>query len=118
MTVHDRRLSAEGQVIRDGRARLIKPLDGHGILRLARRLVVFTPNGNQIPALMNKARAAIPALTTAEVVQQVTSHNPDCFWAVAHRDKFDITAPQGEGYFAFLPLTNEGLRGLLDGSLD
>jgi predicted GNAT family N-acyltransferase len=118
MTVHDRRLSAEGQVIRDGRARLIKPLDGHGILRLARRLVVFTPNGNQIPALMNKARAAIPTLTTAEVVQQVTSHNPDCFWAVAHRDKFDITAPQGEGYFAFLPLTNEGLRGLLDGSLD
>jgi predicted GNAT family N-acyltransferase len=80
--------------------------------------VVFTPNGNQIAALMDKARKAIPMLTTADVVQQVASHNPDCFWAVARRDKFDVKSPEGEGYFAFLPLTAGGLRGLLDGSLD
>jgi predicted GNAT family N-acyltransferase len=118
MTVHDRRLFVDGQTIEDARTRLTKPLDGCEILRLARRLVVFTPNGNQIPALMDRAREAIPMLTTAEVVQRVASHNPDCFWAVARRDKFDITAPAGEGYFAFLPLTDDGLRKLLDGSLD
>jgi predicted GNAT family N-acyltransferase len=118
MTIHDRRLSAERQAADEGRTRLIKPLDGHEILHLARRLVVFTPHGNQIPALMNKAREAIPMLTTADVVQRVASHNPDCIWAVARRDKFDITSPEGEGYFAFLPLTEAGLQGLLDGSLD
>jgi predicted GNAT family N-acyltransferase len=57
-------------------------------------------------------------LTSAENVRRVASHNPDCFWVVARRDKFDIAAPEGEGYFAFLPLTGAGLCGLLDGSLD
>ena len=85
---------------------------------MARRLVVFTPNGRQIAELMEKARKVIPMLTTADAVQRIASHNPDCFWAVARRDRFDIKAPAGEGYFAFLPLTAKGLRGLLDGSLD
>jgi len=67
---------------------------------------------------MDKARKAIPLLTTAEIVQRVISHNPDCFWAIARKEKFDIRSPEGEGYFAFLPLTAEGLRALLDGSLD
>jgi predicted GNAT family N-acyltransferase len=118
MTVHDRRLSAGGHAFEGGRTRPIKPLDGHEILRIASRLVVFTPNGGQIPGLMDKARRALPMLTSAEVVQRVASHNPDCFWAVARRDKFDIMAAEGEGYFAFLPLTEDGLRGLVDGSLD
>jgi predicted GNAT family N-acyltransferase len=118
MTIHDRRISSEGTRTEGINVRPIKRLDGPEILQLARRLVVFTPNGDQIAALMEEARKAIPMLTTAGVVQRAASHNPDCFWAVARRDKFDIKAPKGEGYFAFLPLTNEGLRGLLDGSLD
>jgi predicted GNAT family N-acyltransferase len=85
---------------------------------MARRLVVFTPNGEQIAALMDKARKDIPMLTSAEVVQRVTSYNPDCFWGVARRDNFDINHPVSEGYFSFLPLTKEGLQGLLDGSLE
>jgi predicted GNAT family N-acyltransferase len=88
------------------------------MLRLSRRLVVFTPNGNQIAALMERARKAIPMLTSAAAVHRITSFNPDCFWAVARRDAFDINAPEGEGYFAFLPLTESGVRGLLDGTLD
>jgi len=118
MTVHDRRLSSEGHLAERARIRSVKSFDGNEILQLARRLVVFTPHGNQIAALMDKARKAIPMLTTAEVVQRVASHNPDCFWAIARRDKFDITSPEGEGYCALLPLTEEGLRGLLDGTLD
>jgi predicted GNAT family N-acyltransferase len=118
MTVHDRRISSEGRLAEAAGAHSTRPLDGPEILQLARRLVAFTPNGNQIAALMDKARKAIPMLTTAEVVQRVVSHNPDCFWAVARRDKFDIKCPEAEGYFAFLPLTEKGLCGLLDGSLD
>lgn len=115
MTVHDRRISSEGRIAGQVSGR---PLDGPKLLHLARRLVVFTPNGGQIASLMDKARKAIPMLTSAEAVQRIASHNPDCFWAVARRDKFDIKSPEGEGYFAFLPLTESGMRGLLDGSLD
>lgn len=119
MTVHDRRLSAEGKRADEhDRRRPIRSLDGSEILKLARRLVVFTPHGRQISALMDKARKAIPMLTTSDVVRRVASHNPDCFWAIARRDGFDIASPEGEGYFAFLPLTEAGLRGLLDGSLN
>jgi predicted GNAT family N-acyltransferase len=116
MTVHDRRLYPDTRIAESGSN--IRPLDGPKILELARRLVVFTPRGNQIAALMERARKTIPMLTTAEIVQRVASHNPDCFWATARRDRFDINAPEGEGYFAFLPLTEEGLRRLLDGTLD
>jgi predicted GNAT family N-acyltransferase len=118
MTAHDLRIASNGALASQYQDQAIRPLDGPEILQLARRLVVFTPNGEQIAALMDKARPAIPGLTSAEVVQRVVSHNPDCFWAIARRDRFDINRPVAEGYFAFLPLTREGLDGLLDGSLD
>ncbi len=115
MTVHDFRIASELPPTVDASMRA---LDGPHLLRLASRLVVFTPNGRQIAALMNKARKAIPMLTSAAVVERVASHNPDCFWAVSRKDRFDIKAANPEGYFAFLPLTKAGLGGLLDGSLD
>jgi MFS family permease len=118
MTIHYKRISSQENIASRADGRIVRPLDGPEVLKLARRLVVFTPNGNQIAALMAEARKAIPMLTTPEVVQRVVSHNPDCIWAIARRDKFDIKSPEGEGYYAFLPLTEEGLRGLLDGSLD
>lgn len=118
MTVHDRRISSEGHFSGFGGRRERRALDGPELLQLARRLVVFTPNGTQIASLMDKARKAIPMLTSASVVERVASHNPDCFWAVGRRDRFDIKSPEGAGYFAFLPLTEEGLAGLLDGTLD
>lgn len=118
MAVHDRRITRAGELASEIARPSAHPLDDPAILQLARRLVVFTPNGTQIAALMNQARKAIPGLTTAEVVQRVASHNPDCFWAIARRRRFDINAPVAEGYVAYLPLTQDGLRGLLDGNLD
>jgi predicted GNAT family N-acyltransferase len=110
---------AEGRGAASAAARpSIRPLDDPSILQLARRLVVFTPDGRQMADLMDRARKAIPALTSAEVVQRVASHNPDCFWAIARRDRFDVMRPEGEGYVAFLPLTRDGLDRLLDGRLD
>jgi predicted GNAT family N-acyltransferase len=118
MTAHDVRVSGTGQLACSTSERSSRRLDDPAILALARRLVVFNVAGEQIAALMDCARKAIPMLTSAEVVQRVTSYNPDCFWAIAHRDRFDVNAPKGEGYVAFLPLTKQGLRQLLDGTLD
>jgi predicted GNAT family N-acyltransferase len=67
---------------------------------------------------MKQARKDIPMLTSAVAVQKVASYNPDCFWAIARRDNKDDSKLSAVGYYAFLPLTDEGLRGLLDGSLD
>lgn len=113
MTIHDRRISSMPTGNPKGRL-----LDDPRVLRFARRLVIFTPTRQQIAALMEPARKAIPMLTSAEAVQRVASYNPDCFWAIARRDNSDDSQLSAEGYYAFLPLTAEGLKGLLDGSLD
>lgn len=118
MTAHDVRISGTGKLADDDAQRSSRRLDDPAILALARRLVVFNVAGEQIAALMDRARKTIPTLTSAEVVQRVASYNPDCFWAIAHRDRFNINAPVGEGYVAFLPLTKRGLSQLLDGTLD
>jgi len=118
MTAHDIRISGTGKLADDDAQRSSRRLDDPAILALARRLVVFNVAGEQIAALMDLARKTIPTLTSAEVVQRVASYNPDCFWAIAHRDRFNVNAPVGEGYVAFLPLTKQGLSQLLDGTLD
>lgn len=118
MTAHDVRVSGNGKLAFDDAQPSPRRLDDPAILTLARRLVVFNTVGEQIAILMDKARKAIPMLTTAEVVQRVASYNPDCFWAIAHRDRFNVNAPVGEGYVSFLPLTKQGLSQLLDGTLD
>ena len=118
MTAHDIRISGTGKLADDDAQRSSRRLDDPAILALARRLVVFNVAGQQIAALMDRARKTIPTLTSAEVVQRVASYNPDCFWAIAHRDRFNVNAPVGEGYVAFLPLTKQGLSQLLDGTLD
>jgi predicted GNAT family N-acyltransferase len=118
MTAHDVRVSETGKLAYDESQRSTRRLDDPAILGLARRLVVFNVAGEQIATLMDVARKAIPMLTSAEVVQRVASYNPDCFWAIAHRDRFNVNAPAGEGYVSFLPLTKQGLSQLLDGTLD
>src|SRR3984893_5642201 len=118
MTAHDIRISGTGKLADDDAQRWSRRLDDPAILALARRLVVFNVAGDQIAALMDRARKTIPTLTSAEVVQRVASYTPDCFWAIAHRDRFNVNAPVGEGYVAFLPLTKQGLSQLLDGTLD
>jgi predicted GNAT family N-acyltransferase len=118
MTAHDFRITGTGKLADDDAQRSSRRLDDPAILALARRLVVFNAAGEQIAALMDRARKTIPTLTSAEVVQRVASYNPDCFWAIAHRDRYNVNAPVGEGYVAFLPLTKQGLSQLLDGTLD
>jgi predicted GNAT family N-acyltransferase len=95
-----------------------RSLDKMTMVHLARRTVIFTVDAAGIASLMDAAREDIPGLTTNRIVQTVANHNPDTFWAIARRDQFDIVAPKGEGFLAVLPLTHEGARRLIDGSLD
>ena len=93
-------------------------LDRMTSLQLARRTVIFTVDAAGIASLMDRAREDIPGLTTCEIFQAATNHNPDIFWAIARKDRFDISEPKGEGFLAVLPLTHEGMRRLIDGRLD
>ena len=93
-------------------------LDRMTSLQLARRTVIFTVDAAGIATLMDRAREDIPGLTTNEIFQAAANHNPDVFWAIARKDRFDIRDPKGEGFLAVLPLTHEGMRRLIDGRLD
>jgi predicted GNAT family N-acyltransferase len=93
-------------------------LDRMTTLQVARRTVIFTVDAAAIASLVDAAREDIPGLTSNGIIQAVANHNPDTFWAITRRDHFDISSPRGEGFFAVLPLTREGTRGLIDGSLD
>src|SRR5258706_12443515 len=87
-------------------------------LQLAKRTVIFTVDAASIASLVDAARQDIPGLTSNQMFQTVANHNPDTFWAIAKRDRFNIASPKGEGFLAVLPLTHEGTRRLLDGRLD
>lgn len=117
MTVHDRRMARmTGVALPQRPAR--HPLGELNTEQLSGRLVVFTPSGLQIDALVNEARRVIGRIATNEVVHRVISHNPDSFWAIARRNRFSSTFAKGEGFVAYLMLNERGLMGLLNGSLN
>jgi predicted GNAT family N-acyltransferase len=93
-------------------------LDKMTVRQLAKRTVIFTVDAAGIAGLVDAAREDIPGLTSNEMFQKVANHNPDTFWAITRRDRFNIAAPKGDGFLAVLPLTHEGTRGLIDGSLN
>jgi predicted GNAT family N-acyltransferase len=86
--------------------------------RFAKHLVVFRPNEKAVADLMEKARAAIPGLTSDAVVKRVVNHNPDAMWAIARKRKFDPSVPFGDGFFAFLHLNKKGMLQLATNTLD
>jgi predicted GNAT family N-acyltransferase len=87
-------------------------------LQVARRTVIFNVGAAGIAELMDRARGDIPGLTTCKIFQAAANHNPDIFWAIARKDRFDINDPKGDGFLAVLPLTHEGMRRLIDGRLN
>src|SRR3954452_12756295 len=117
MTVHDRHMSRLADQALPGRPAR-HPLGELDTEQLSGRLVVFTPSGLQVDALLHEARRVIGRIATNEVVHRVMSHNPDSFWAIARRAQHSSSLPKGEGFVAYLMLNDRGLRGLLDGSLN
>ncbi len=118
MSVHDLRVTRAAEAL----LRPARPASHQfGTLnteQLAKRLVVFTPGGGEVDRLMSRARRDIEGLTSTEVIHRVMSFNPDAFWAIARRGRFDARAPVGEGFVAFLMLNDAGMRRLIEGTLN
>jgi predicted GNAT family N-acyltransferase len=117
MTAHDFRVTNAAKAIVKAPKLPHHPISELNVEQLARRLVVFTPSGAEIDALLMRARQDVD-LTSAEIVHRVISHNPDSFWGIARRSRFNSMAPVGEGFMAFLMLNEAGMRKLVDGSFN
>jgi predicted GNAT family N-acyltransferase len=95
------------------------PLANFDTASLARRIVIFTPSGEQIKSLVALAQKSISGLSTpTEVVCKVASHNPDSLWAIARRSRYNSASSIAEGFFALLMLNDSGMRRLIDGTFD
>jgi predicted GNAT family N-acyltransferase len=117
MTAHDHRIIRAAAVAHTPRsaAHPFAELDPQA---LARNVVIFSPSGQEAARLWENARKDIACLTTVEIVQRVMTHNPDCFWAIALRNRYRSTDPRGSGFVAFLMLNEAGMQGLIDGTLN
>lgn len=118
MTLHDLRITRATEALAP-----IPPIPSHSLEKLsvgslAKRLVVFTPSGPTVNALIAHVRRDIAGVSAADAVHRVISHNPDCLWAIARKDRYDAANPMAEGLVAFLMLNERGLRQLANGLLD
>jgi predicted GNAT family N-acyltransferase len=118
MTAHDHRVTRMAAQILERPQQPRHPLGELDTEQLSGRLVVFTPSGTQVDALVNEARRVIGRIATNDVVHRIISYNPDSFWAIARRERYSSVLPQGEGFVAYLMLNDHGLTALLDGSLN
>jgi predicted GNAT family N-acyltransferase len=118
MTAHDPRATRIAEALVRPPRVAAHPLGDLNVLQLSSRLIVFTPTGEDVDALLARARRDLAGLAEAAAVHRVMTHNPDCFWAIARRERFDPLAPRGEGFLAFLTLNDAGMRQLADGSFD
>jgi len=118
MTAHDTRVARiAAQMLKPPVPR--HPLDELKPERQSERLVVFTPNGPQVDALLSAAQKVIGRpLASSEAIHRVVSHNPDALWAIARRSRYRSSLPVAEGFVAYLMLNHAGMRGLFDGSLN
>ena len=116
MTAHDQRVVGQGRSARAASAR-------HQVIdlnatQLAKRLILFTPTGETLTALVAQASGYADGIANLETVVRVVSHNPDTVWAIARRDRFCAARPSAEGFIALLMLNDQGLGQLLDGTLN
>ena len=117
MTAHDIRM------VRDNKPEIPTLAARHDLARLdpskwGKRLLAFAPTGTVIDTALDKARKTLSPLASADVVHRVVSQNPDSFWAISRRSKFNSRSPEAEGFLCFLMLNQEGLRKLADGTLN
>src|SRR3954464_12307170 len=118
MSIHDRRVTRAAEALLRPHRSADHQFGTLNTEQLAKRLVVFTPAGDEVDRLMTRARRDIEGLTTTDVIHRVMSFNPDTFWAIARRGRFDARAPTGEGFVAFLTLNDAGMQRLIEGTLN
>lgn len=118
MTIHDPKMTRAADTLAQPPHPAKHPLPADNLDQFARGLVIFTPAGREIDALVARARVDLTGLARTEVVHRVISQNPDSMWAIARREKFDPASPAGEGFIAFLMLNEAGVKHLVDGTFD
>ena len=114
MSAHERRISELGPSGRKPRFDLARV----DLQRIAKKFVVFTPSAGEIAALAAAAGREIGGGADPALVCRVVQRNPDSFWGIAHRDESDEGRRVAVGFLAFLMLNEEGMRRLIDRSLD
>ncbi|HEY4078842.1 MAG TPA: GNAT family N-acetyltransferase [Rhizomicrobium sp.] len=85
-------------------------LDELDAARVARHLIMFRPTETALTNLVAAARLSIPGLAAIEDALRVVRHNPNSVFAVARKSKFRGENPEGEGFFAMLPLNEIGMQ--------
>jgi predicted GNAT family N-acyltransferase len=119
MTAHDPRVARIAAQMLLKRPVPRHPLDELNPQRQSDRLVVFTPSGSQVDALLMAAQKVIGRrLASNEAIHRVVSHNPDSLWAIARRSRYRSSQPVAEGFVAYLMLNHAGMKGLFEGSLN
>lgn len=111
MTEHPLRLVRENtRTVKSEKAK--HELGSMDSAKYAKHLVLFRATASMLDHLVGLAKDHIPGMAGPEIVGKVLAHNPDCVWAIAHKSKFDASAPLGEGFIAMLPLTAKGMHRL------
>jgi predicted GNAT family N-acyltransferase len=117
MTEHPLRLVREiPRTVKEENAK--HPLGSLDSSKYARHLVLFRATTSMLDHLIGLASSHIPGMAGPEIVRKILEHNPDCVWAVSRKRRFDPVKPVGEGFFAMLPLTAEGLYRLATKTFD
>lgn len=111
---HKRPVAEQALPTRPGKYRL----DELDASRIAKHLETFTPSEENLADLVDKARLSIPGLARMEEVFKVVRYNPGCMLGYARKSRLDPKAPVAEGFVAFLPLNELGLRMLALGSFN
>jgi predicted GNAT family N-acyltransferase len=118
MTEHSLSLVRSNDTKSTGVLKKAHPLEMLDPARVARRLTIFRPTEAIIDGLLGEAALRLGVMADKHVVRRVMSHNPDSIWAIGRTASFDPANPQGRGFVAMLLLTEQGLKGLADRSLD
>ena len=117
MTAHDFHIVRTAEPVPTP-AKAFRRLDEFRLEKLARRLVVYMPRGEEIDGLVARVREDLKGVASNDVVHRIVSHNPDSLWAIARRDRFNSSAPSPEGLMAFLLLNLDGMRAMFSGTFD
>lgn len=102
----------------NGQTRAVRNLDQLAMRHLCDRLVVFTPDREQIARLLDRAQSDMPFRASKRTMINMAAQNPDCFWGIARRPELESSVRKPIGFVAFLMLNAAGRSALLSGVLD
>ena len=86
--------------------------------KLSRNIAIYNPSVGDIELLIDIASQQIDGMADPNVVTAMFRHNPECFWALSETGSGNDAVDWPEGFFALLPLNEDGARALARGVLN